>query len=57
MLKRLQADSTQRHVKDLDVMLGAESAVVILDDTVGVWPNHGDNLIQAAPPPPPIPIT
>ena len=29
-------------------MLGAESAVVILDDTEGVWRNHRDNLIQAS---------
>ena len=29
-------------------MLGAESAVVILDDTKGVWRNHRDNLIQAS---------
>ena len=28
-----QADCTQRHQKGLDVVLGAESAVVILDDT------------------------
>lgn len=31
-----QTDSTKRHTKDLDVVLGAESAVVILDDTEGV---------------------
>lgn len=43
---RLQADSTRRGVKHLDVMLGSESAVVILDDTEAVWPNHRDNLIQ-----------
>ena len=34
--------------QDLDVMLGAESAVIILDDTEGVWRNHRDNLIQAS---------
>lgn len=28
-----QLDSTKRNTKDLDVVLGAESAVVILDDT------------------------
>jgi len=31
-----QLDSTRRNTKDLDVVLGAESAVVILDDTEGV---------------------
>ncbi len=41
-----QGDSTQRWVKDLDVMLGAESAVLILDDTEGVWPRHAANLVH-----------
>lgn len=27
-------------------MLGAESAALILDDTAGVWPRHGGNLLQ-----------
>ena len=27
-------------------MLGAESAVLILDDTPGMWPQHKRNLIQ-----------
>ncbi|KAG0611489.1 hypothetical protein M758_7G144200 [Ceratodon purpureus] len=40
-----QTDSTKRHTKDLDVVLGSESAVVILDDTEAVWPNHRSNLI------------
>jgi RNA polymerase II C-terminal domain phosphatase-like 3/4 len=40
-----QTDSTKRLTKDLDVVLGAESAVVILDDTEGVWPNHKANLL------------
>lgn len=40
-----QADCTQRHQKGLDVVLGAESAVVILDDTELVWQKHKDNLI------------
>lgn len=31
-----QGDSTRSTMKDLDVVLGAESAVVILDDTEGV---------------------
>ncbi|KAG6510979.1 RNA polymerase II C-terminal domain phosphatase-like 4 isoform X1 [Zingiber officinale] len=41
-----QADCTQRHQKGLDVVLGAESLVVILDDTEVVWQRHKDNLIQ-----------
>jgi hypothetical protein len=45
-----------KHVKDLDVVLGAEKAVVIMDDTAGVWPSHLQNLLQVhrnipAPPP------
>ncbi|GAB4852999.1 RNA polymerase II C-terminal domain phosphatase-like 4 [Ancistrocladus abbreviatus] len=40
-----QADCTQRHQKGLDVVLGLESAVLILDDTEGVWQKHKDNLI------------
>ncbi|XP_043702341.1 RNA polymerase II C-terminal domain phosphatase-like 4 [Telopea speciosissima] len=40
-----QADCTQRHQKGLDVVLGAESAVVILDDTEQVWQKHKENLI------------
>ncbi|KAL0050233.1 hypothetical protein WJX82_006909 [Trebouxia sp. C0006] len=39
-------DSTQRHVKSLDVVLGADTSVLILDDTEGVWPAHYANLIQ-----------
>lgn len=31
-----QNDSTKRYTKDLDVVLGADSAVVILDDTEAV---------------------
>lgn len=40
-----QNDSTKRYTKDLDVVLGADSAVVILDDTEAVWPSHKSNLI------------
>ncbi|KAJ4959588.1 hypothetical protein NE237_026699 [Protea cynaroides] len=40
-----QADCTQRHQKGLDVVLGAESAVVILDDTEHVWQKHKENMI------------
>ncbi|OMO57594.1 NLI interacting factor [Corchorus capsularis] len=38
-------DGTRRHEKSLDVVLGQESAVVILDDTQDVWKKHKDNLI------------
>ncbi|ONK63902.1 uncharacterized protein A4U43_C07F20100 [Asparagus officinalis] len=40
-----QADSTKRHQKGLDVVLGAENLVVILDDTEFVWQRHRENLI------------
>ena len=42
----VQGDSTVKNVKDLDVVLGAEKAVVIMDDTAGVWPSHQQNLLQ-----------
>lgn len=42
----MQRDSTQKHVKNLDVVLGADTSVLILDDTEGVWPQHAANLIQ-----------
>ncbi|EES05954.1 hypothetical protein BDA96_04G352800 [Sorghum bicolor] len=39
-------ESTQRDVKSLDVIPGADpAAVVILDDTDSAWPGHQDNLI------------
>ncbi|KAJ4840968.1 hypothetical protein Tsubulata_018162 [Turnera subulata] len=38
-------DGTQRHQKGLDVVLGQESAVLILDDTEHAWAKHKDNLI------------
>lgn len=40
-----QSESTQRHQKGLDVVLGAEASVVILDDTESVWSRHKENLI------------
>ncbi|PIA45815.1 hypothetical protein AQUCO_01600211v1 [Aquilegia coerulea] len=40
-----QADCTTKHQKGLDMVLGADSAVVILDDTEIVWNNHKENLI------------
>ncbi|XP_076938650.1 RNA polymerase II C-terminal domain phosphatase-like 4 isoform X1 [Bidens hawaiensis] len=41
-----QGDCTQKHQKGLDVVLGQESAVLILDDTEQVWSKHKDNLIS-----------
>ena len=55
----MQGDSSVKHVKDLDVVLGAEKAVVIMDDTAGVWPSHLQNLLQvhrSIPAPPPCAI-
>ncbi|PIN20577.1 TFIIF-interacting CTD phosphatase [Handroanthus impetiginosus] len=40
-----QGDCTTRHQKGLDVVLGQESAVLILDDTEAVWGKHKENLI------------
>ncbi|KAF6147892.1 hypothetical protein GIB67_014472 [Kingdonia uniflora] len=40
-----QSDCTQRHQKGLDVVMGADNAVVILDDTEFVWSKHKENLI------------
>ena len=39
-------DSTSAHTKDLDIVLGAEPAVLIVDDTDRVWPNNAANLIR-----------
>jgi len=41
-----QADSKEKHVKDLAVVLGTETATIILDDTISVWPEHKHNLMQ-----------
>ncbi|KAJ0730372.1 putative protein-serine/threonine phosphatase [Helianthus annuus] len=41
-----QGDCTQSHQKGLDVVLGQENAVLILDDTEQVWSKHKDNLIS-----------
>ncbi|CAH9057087.1 unnamed protein product [Cuscuta epithymum] len=40
-----QGDSTQRHQKGLDIVLGQENSVLILDDTEAVWGKHRENLI------------
>lgn len=40
------SDAGAGMVKDVDVLLGEEKIVVILDDTAGVWPKHQDNLLQ-----------
>ncbi|MCD7451424.1 hypothetical protein HAX54_011733 [Datura stramonium] len=46
-LERVIAQSTPlvRHQKGLDVVLGQESAVLILDDTEVVWGKHRENVI------------
>lgn len=38
-------DGTQRHQKGLDIVLGQENAVLILDDTEHAWMKHKNNLI------------
>lgn len=40
------SDSTNAYTKDLDIVLGVESAVLITDDTDRVWPNNLANLIR-----------
>jgi RNA polymerase II C-terminal domain phosphatase-like 3/4 len=40
-------DCTQSGLKDLDVVLGSAEAVLILDDTPGVWRRHAANVIVA----------
>ncbi|KAH6780985.1 C-terminal domain phosphatase-like 4 [Perilla frutescens var. hirtella] len=41
-----QGDCTRKYQKGLDIVLGKESAVLILDDTEAVWKeHHKDNLI------------
>ncbi|KAJ3676284.1 hypothetical protein LUZ60_003696 [Juncus effusus] len=40
-----QADCTTKHQKGLDVVMGDDKLVVILDDTEVVWQKHRDNLI------------
>lgn len=39
-------NSTTRHVKHLDVALGVEEIVLIVDDTMTVWPNHTRNILK-----------
>ncbi|KAL1563492.1 protein-serine/threonine phosphatase [Salvia divinorum] len=40
-----QGDCTQKYKKGLDIVLGRESAVLILDDTQVVWKENKENLI------------
>lgn len=40
------SDASKGMIKDLDVLLGSDEMMVILDDTVGVWPRHKRNVIQ-----------
>jgi RNA polymerase II C-terminal domain phosphatase-like 3/4 len=42
----MQADSTHKHVKDLDVVLGSDTAAVIVDDTPAVWGHRQRNVLQ-----------
>jgi RNA polymerase II C-terminal domain phosphatase-like 3/4 len=39
-------DAGPAGVKDLDVLLGADELVLVLDDTAVVWPRHRGNLLQ-----------
>ncbi|KAJ4712762.1 RNA polymerase II C-terminal domain phosphatase-like 4 [Melia azedarach] len=41
-------DFRQRERKNLDLVLGRESGVVILDDTESVWTGYSENLITAS---------
>ncbi|CAM6049658.1 unnamed protein product [Sphagnum compactum] len=41
----LDSDDRPPKSKDLDGVLGMESAVVIIDDSLRVWPHHRENLI------------
>ncbi|XP_047950922.1 RNA polymerase II C-terminal domain phosphatase-like 4 isoform X2 [Salvia hispanica] len=40
-----QGDCTQKYQKGLDIVLGRESVVLILDDTQAVWKENKENLI------------
>lgn len=42
----MQNDSTARHLKDLDVVLGGDKAALIMDDSAHVWPRHRQNVIH-----------
>ncbi len=39
-------DSTSRSVKDLDVLIGSEKSVLILDDSPHVWHKHRANVLE-----------
>ena len=38
-------DSTHTQTKSLDVVLGSEEIVLIVDDSPAVWPRHGEQLL------------
>lgn len=38
-------DAGLREHKDLNVIMGHESAILIVDDSIAVWPKHADNLL------------
>ena len=41
-----RSDSTNNSVKDLDVLIGSERSVLILDDSPRVWHRHASNVLQ-----------
>lgn len=41
-----QCDSTSSTVKDLDVLIGSEKSVLILDDSPRVWHKHRCNVME-----------
>ena len=42
----MQCDSSDKEHKNLDVLLGVETAVLIVDNTDTVWPKHMENLLH-----------
>lgn len=42
----MQCDSSDKEHKSLDVLLGVETAVLIVDNTDSVWPKHLSNLLH-----------
>lgn len=42
----MQCDSSDKEHKSLDVLLGVETAVLIVDNTESVWPEHTSNLLH-----------
>ena len=42
----VQCDSSDKEHKNLDILLGVETAVLIVDNTDTVWPKHLGNLLH-----------